>query len=59
MPVLFVKGTGSTPWLHNVIDVLSEKLPNSKVVEFTGGHAPHIVSTKLFINELKKFQNNL
>ena len=57
-PVLLVKGTGSTKWLHNVIDVLSETLPHSQVVEFQGGHAPHIVSRDEFLTELDKFQRN-
>jgi pimeloyl-ACP methyl ester carboxylesterase len=54
-PVLLVKGTGSTKWLHDVIDVLSENLSHSRVVEFPGGHAPHIASTDRFMIDLKKF----
>jgi pimeloyl-ACP methyl ester carboxylesterase len=57
-PVLLVKGTGSTEWLHNIIDGLSENIPNSRVVEFQGGHAPHIVSQDKFLPELEKFQND-
>ena len=56
--VLLVKGTGSTAWLHHIIDGLSENLPHSRVVEFPGGHAPHIVSTDKFLAELEKFQND-
>lgn len=56
-PVLLVKGTSSTKWLHHIIDALSEGLPHSRVVEFPGGHAPHIVSTDKFIPELDKFQS--
>jgi pimeloyl-ACP methyl ester carboxylesterase len=56
-PVLLVKGTGSTEWLHHVIDGLSETLPHSRVVEFPGGHAPHIVSMDKFLPELEKFQS--
>lgn len=56
-PVLLVKGTGSTKWLHHIIGGLSETLPRSRVVEFPGGHAPHIVSTDKFIPELEKFQS--
>ena len=55
-PVLLVKGTGSTQWLHRVIDGLSENLPHSKVVEFPGGHAPQIVSKDRFLEEWEKFQ---
>jgi pimeloyl-ACP methyl ester carboxylesterase len=58
-PVLLVKGTGSTGWLHHVIDVLSETLPHSRVIEFPGGHAPHIVSMDKFIPELEKFQSGI
>jgi pimeloyl-ACP methyl ester carboxylesterase len=54
-PTLLVKGTGSTAWLHHVIDGLSESIPNSRVVEFMGGHAPHIVSRDSFLVELEKF----
>ena len=57
-PVLLVKGTGSTNWLHHIIDGLSETIPHSRVVEFPGGHAPHIVSTDKFISALEKFQND-
>lgn len=56
-PTLLVKGTGSTAWLHHVIDGLSENIPHSRVVEFPGGHASHIVSRDKFLVELDKFQN--
>lgn len=56
-PVLLVKGTGSSRWLHHVIDGLSENLPHSRVVEYPGGHAPHIVTKDKFLAELEKFQN--
>lgn len=55
-PTLLVKGTGSTPWLHQIIDGLAENIPQSRVVEFPGGHAPHLVSRDLFLLELEKFQ---
>lgn len=58
-PVLLVKGTGSTAWLHQVIDGLAENMPHSRVVEFAGGHAPHIVSRDAFLAELNKFQATL
>jgi pimeloyl-ACP methyl ester carboxylesterase len=57
-PVLLVKGTGSTAWLHQVIDGLSENMPNSRVVEFAGGHAPHLVSRDSFLAELDKHLNS-
>jgi pimeloyl-ACP methyl ester carboxylesterase len=55
-PVLLVKGTGSTIWLHRIIDGLLETIPHSQVLEFPGGHAAHIVSRDRFIPELEKFQ---
>jgi hypothetical protein len=57
-PVLLVKGTGSSAWLHNVIDVLAKNLPDVRVIELPGGHAPHIVSKDRFMEELEHFQNN-
>ncbi|MGB8357680.1 MAG: alpha/beta fold hydrolase [Bacteroidales bacterium] len=57
-PVLLVKGTGSAPFLHKIIDVLASALPNSQVIEMPQGHAPHIVSREKFLAELGKFQKN-
>jgi pimeloyl-ACP methyl ester carboxylesterase len=54
-PVLLVKGTGSAPVLHRVIDSLVERLPNAEVAEFAGGHAPHIVSAEAFMERLSEF----
>lgn len=59
VPTLLVKGTGSSVWLHQVIDKLAENIPGSRVVEFPGGHAPHIVSMDKFMAELEKFQRDL
>jgi pimeloyl-ACP methyl ester carboxylesterase len=56
-PVLLVKGTGSSPWLHQIIDVLSQHIPHSQVVEYPGGHAPHIVAKEKFLATLEKFQD--
>jgi pimeloyl-ACP methyl ester carboxylesterase len=57
-PVLLIKGTGSTKWLHQIIDGLSETIPHSRVLELPGGHAPHIVSTDNFLSALEKFQSD-
>lgn len=57
-PTLLVKGTGSTTWLHDIIDGLSENIPHSQVVEFPGGHAPHLVSRDRFLIELERFHVN-
>jgi pimeloyl-ACP methyl ester carboxylesterase len=55
-PVLLVKGTGSALWLHKVIDLLADNLPNSRVIELPGGHAPQLVSMDRFKEELSRFQ---
>jgi|WetSurSiteA1Bulk_404760.scaffolds.fasta_scaffold00316_14 pimeloyl-ACP methyl ester carboxylesterase len=57
-PVLLVKGTGSAPFLHKIIDNLALHLPNSHVIEMPGGHAPHIISRDEFLTELEKFQKS-
>lgn len=57
-PVLLVKGTGSAPFLHQIIDNLATYLPNSRVIEMPAGHAPHIVSRERFLDELENFQKN-
>ncbi|MGE5406068.1 MAG: alpha/beta fold hydrolase [Methanosarcina sp.] len=56
MPVLLVKGTGSAPFLHKIIDNLAVNIPNSQIIEMPGGHAPHIVSRENFLAEFEKFQ---
>jgi hypothetical protein len=58
VPTLLVKGTGSSVWLHKIIDGLAKNIPHSCVIEFPGGHAPHIVSKDNFMEELERFQNN-
>lgn len=57
-PTLLVKGSGSTTIMHQIIDLLGEAIPQSKVVEFPGGHAPHIVSRDMFMKELEKFRSD-
>lgn len=56
-PVLLVKGTGSAPFLHDIIDGLAGTLPHSEVVEYPGGHAPQIVSMDRFLEKLERFQS--
>ncbi len=48
-PVLLVKGAGSSPYLHQIIDVLAEQMPQARVVTYPGGHAAHIVSMRSFL----------
>jgi pimeloyl-ACP methyl ester carboxylesterase len=55
-PVLFVKGTGSSRFLHRVTDALASRLPRAEVVEMPAGHAPQIVSMDRFLETLAAFQ---
>jgi pimeloyl-ACP methyl ester carboxylesterase len=55
-PVLLVKGTGSSHFLHQIIDGLGSALPKSEVVEFPGGHAPQIASMDAFLSKLAAFE---
>jgi len=57
-PVLLVKGTGSSHFLHRIIDALASALPRSEVVEFPGGHAPQIVAMDAFLNRLSTFEEH-
>lgn len=54
-PTLLVKGTGSAPFLHDIIDALAEMLPNNRVVELPGGHAPQLVAKDDFLKILTEF----
>ncbi|MBI4300930.1 MAG: alpha/beta hydrolase, partial [Chloroflexi bacterium] len=54
-PVLLVKGTGSAQFLHQSIDALAALLPQGRVIEMPGGHAPHIVSMDRFLEQLTSF----
>ena len=56
--VLLIKGTGSAPFLHRIIDELALNLPHSHVIEMPAGHAPHIVSRDRFLIELENFQKS-
>lgn len=54
-PVLLVKGRGSTPVLHRILDVLVEAMPDARMLELDGGHAPQIVEIDRFLLELERF----
>lgn len=54
-PVLLATGTGTSPFLRDIIDTLAETLPHARVVELPAGHAPHIVSADRFFAELRTF----
>lgn len=58
VPTLLFKGTGSSFWLHNIIDILSEEIPDTRMFELPGGHAPHIASKEKFMELLEKFREN-
>lgn len=57
-PVLLVKGTGSAPFLHAIIDELEYDLPDARLIEMPEGHAPHIVSRDTFLQAWNKFQED-
>ncbi len=54
-PVLLFKGTGSSTFLHQIIDVLAVEFPHARVEILPGGHAPHIVSMEPFMKTLYDF----
>lgn len=56
-PVLLVKGTGSSHFLHRIIDGLAANLPDARVIELPGGHAPQIVAMDRFLAALTAFQD--
>jgi pimeloyl-ACP methyl ester carboxylesterase len=55
-PVLLVKGTGSSRFLHQAIDAMATRFPHARVVEMPAGHAPQIVSMDRFLDTLSAFQ---
>jgi pimeloyl-ACP methyl ester carboxylesterase len=57
-PVLLVKGTGSSHFLHRIIDVLGETLPRAEVIELPGGHAPQIVAIDASLARLAAFHES-
>lgn len=52
-PTLVTKGTDSTPVDRRVVDVLGERLPNARTMEFRGDHAHHIEQTDAFLEALE------
>ncbi len=55
-PCLLIKGTGSTPNDHAIVDTLGRELPNARVVELPGGHSPHLVSMEAFLEHMAGLQ---
>jgi pimeloyl-ACP methyl ester carboxylesterase len=56
-PVLLVKGTGSSHFLHRIIDALAGTLPHAEVLELPGGHAPQIAAMDDFLSRLSTFED--
>jgi pimeloyl-ACP methyl ester carboxylesterase len=54
-PVLLVTGTGTSPFLRDIIDTLGAAFPRARVIEMPAGHAPHLVSPDRFFGDLKAF----
>lgn len=54
-PVLLFKGTGSSHFLHRIIDVLSATLPEARVVELPGGHGPQLAAMEEFLRLIVEF----
>jgi pimeloyl-ACP methyl ester carboxylesterase len=56
VPVLLVKGTGSSHFLHAIVDALAASLPDARTIELPGAHAPQLVAMDRFLAELAAFQ---
>jgi pimeloyl-ACP methyl ester carboxylesterase len=54
--VLLVRGTGSSHFLHRILDGLASTLPRHEMLELPGGHAPQIVAFQDFMTKLAAFQ---
>jgi pimeloyl-ACP methyl ester carboxylesterase len=54
-PVLLVTGRGTAHFLRRIIDGLAATLPQARVLELNGGHAPQIVEPDRFVEELTAF----
>ncbi len=57
-PVLLVKGTGSSRFLHQAIDAMASRFARATVIELPAGHAPHIVSMDPFLEALARLQGS-
>ena len=52
-PTLLFKGTVTSDWLRQLVDVLGERLPDASIVELEGDHACHIESIDAFLDALE------
>jgi pimeloyl-ACP methyl ester carboxylesterase len=55
-PVLLVTGSGTAPFLREIVEILTERFPHARLVELPAGHAPQLVSIARFLDELTAFQ---
>lgn len=53
-PVLLIHGDATAGWLKRVVDVLDERLPDTRVVELPGGHACHLQNPEAFRAALER-----
>jgi len=53
-PVLLVTGRGTSHMLRRITDGLAATLPDARVLELAGGHAPHIVEPEPFLVALAR-----
>lgn len=49
VPVLAVRGTDTAPWLHDIVDVIAERMTKVRVVELPGGHASLLQNPQQFV----------
>jgi pimeloyl-ACP methyl ester carboxylesterase len=54
-PLLLFKGEGSSSFLHEIIDILGDEFPDSRVKTVPGGHAPQLASMNEFMEILNAF----
>ncbi len=54
-PVLLFKGEGSSPFLHQIIDILGSEFPRARVEMLPGGHAPQLASMGRFMKILSSY----
>jgi pimeloyl-ACP methyl ester carboxylesterase len=53
VPTLLIRGRSTAPWLHSVVDILAQGMPDATVVELDGGHACILESPEDFLASLE------
>jgi len=51
-PVFLIKGKGSAPFLHQIVDILGKEFPLAQIQMLAGGHSPHIAEMSSFMEML-------